>query len=63
VADERCPYAHGPLIVEGPRVEGKRGVDKEGRTYDSIMVCPQCGCYFAVTGIREIVEVQVLEPA
>jgi hypothetical protein len=27
------------------------------------MVCPQCGCYFAVTGIREIVEVQVLEPA
>jgi hypothetical protein len=60
VADERCPYAHGPLIVEGPRVEGKRGVDKEGRTYDSIMICPLCGCYFAVTGIREIVEVKVL---
>jgi len=60
VADERCPYAHGPLIVSGPRVDGKRGVDKQGRTYDSILICPICEHYFAVTGIREIVEVQVL---
>lgn len=60
MADERCPYAHGPLITRGPRVDGKQGVDKQGRSYTSIMVCPQCNCYFAVTGIREIVEVQVL---
>ncbi len=60
VADERCPYAHGPLITAGPRVEAKRGVDKEGRTYDSIMICPICEKFFAVTGVREIVEVTVL---
>jgi hypothetical protein len=60
VADERCPYAHGELIAKGPRVDGKQGVDKQGRTYTSIMVCPLCGAYFAVTGIREIVEVRVL---
>jgi hypothetical protein len=60
VADERCPYAHGPLTVAGPRVEGKHGVDKQGRTYDKIMICPICEKYFAVTGVREIVEVTVL---
>jgi hypothetical protein len=60
MADERCPYAHGPLIVKGPRVDGKQGVDKEGRTYTAIMICPICEKYFAVTGIREIVEVQPL---
>ena len=60
MADERCPYAHGPLITTGPRVDGKQGVDKQGRTYSSVMVCPQCGGYFAVTGIREIVEVRLL---
>jgi hypothetical protein len=41
-------------------VDGKQGVDKQGRVYTSIMVCPQCNLYFAVTGIREIVEVQLL---
>jgi hypothetical protein len=60
VADERCPYAHGYLVTEGPRVDGKHGVDKHGNTYTSIMVCPQCNCYFAVAGIREIVEVEVV---
>jgi hypothetical protein len=60
VADERCPYAHGPLIVTGPRVAAKRGVDNQGRTYDAIMICPICEKYFAVTGVREIVEVTVL---
>jgi hypothetical protein len=60
VADERCPYAHGPLITGGPSVDGKQGVDKQGRVYKSIMICPQCNGYFAVTGVREIVEVQLL---
>lgn len=60
MADERCPYAHGPLIVSGPLVDGKHGVDKQGREYTSVMVCPICKGYFAVTGIREIVEVQLL---
>jgi hypothetical protein len=59
VADERCPYAHGPLITSGPLVDGKSGVDKEGRKYSSVFVCPICHGYFAVTGIREIVEVQL----
>ena len=58
--DERCPYAHGPLVAEGPNVEGKHGVDKLGRTYTSLMICPQCERFFAVVGAREIVEVQPL---
>ena len=60
MADERCPYAHGPLIVQGPEIDGKQGIDKQGRIYKSIMFCPECKGHFAVTGIREIVEVQVL---
>jgi hypothetical protein len=60
VADERCPYAHGPLTVSGPLVDGKSGVDKQGREYSRVLVCPICHAYFAVTGIREIVEVQLV---
>ena len=61
VADEKCPYAHGPLIVSGPLVDGKNGVDKQGREYSTpLLVCPICHAYFAVTGIREIVEVQLV---
>jgi hypothetical protein len=59
VADERCPYAHGPLVARGPRVDGKHGVDKDGNVYDAVMICPQCEHFFAVKGIREIVEVQL----
>ena len=58
--DYRCPYAHGSLNVVDPRIDGKHGVDNQGRTYTSIMICPVCAKYFAVTGVREIVEVQPL---
>ena len=63
MADERCPYAHGPLEVEGPRVDGKHGVDSQGRTYTSIMICPQCEHFFGVVGVREIVEVEPIDPS
>jgi hypothetical protein len=61
VADERCPYAHGPLLGEGPKVDGKRGVDSQGRTYATILICPKCEHFFGVLGAREIVEVQPLD--
>ena len=61
MADERCPYAHGALVVEGPRVDGRHGVDDQGRTYSSIMICPQCEHFFAVVGVREIVEVEPVD--
>jgi hypothetical protein len=63
MADERCPYAHGPLVVKGPRVDGKHGVDSQGRTFSSIMICPECEHFFAVVGAREIVEVEPIDPA
>ena len=43
MADERCPYAHGPLVAVGAEIKGRQGVDEHGHTYASIMVCPQCG--------------------
>jgi hypothetical protein len=58
MADERCPYAHGALVTEGPLVDGRTGVDSQGRTFQTILTCPQCHLFFAVTGVREIVEVK-----
>lgn len=60
VADERCPYAHGALVVEGPLVDGKQGVDQHGRIYRKIMICPECKHFFAAAEMREIVEVEPL---
>jgi tRNA(Arg) A34 adenosine deaminase TadA len=60
VADERCPYAHGPLVALEPTADGKQWADKQGRIYTSILTCPQCKGCFSVAGVREIVEVRAL---